>query len=64
VHAVRLERVGERRWHVTVDETRLPATFVSEREARNAGVTEVVRLDAVARALLRRVCSRSSRKRA
>jgi hypothetical protein len=60
---VQLERVDERQWGVTVNERRLPPTFGSEHEARNAGAAEVVRLDAVALALLRRACSRLNRKR-
>lgn len=62
VHAVRLERVDERQWRVTVDEHPLSATFLSEREARNALAAEVVRLDAVALALLRRTRSGMMRK--
>ena len=63
VRAVRLERAGARGWHVIVDEHPLSPTFTSEGEARDAGAAEVVRLDAVALALLRRILSRSSRKR-
>jgi hypothetical protein len=63
IRTVRLERVGACRWHVSVDHGRLSPTFASEAEARDAGAAEVVRLDAVALALLRRVRSRSSRKR-
>ena len=62
VHAVRLERVDEQQWRVTIDEHRLSATFASEREARNAMAAEVIRLDAVALALLRRTRSRVTRK--
>lgn len=62
VHAVRLERVDEQRWRVTVDQHALSATFPSEPEARNAMAAEVVRLDAVALALLRRTRSRFTRK--
>jgi hypothetical protein len=62
VHAVRLERVDERQWRITIDEHPLSPTFVSEREARNAAAVEVVRLDAVALALLRRIRSGLSRK--
>jgi hypothetical protein len=62
VRDVRLERVDERRWRVTVAEHPLSATFPSEREARSAGAAELVRLDALALALLRRIRARSSRK--
>jgi len=62
VHVVRLERVDEQRWRVTVDENPLSPTFVSEREAWSAMDAEVVRLDAVALALLRRTRSRLTRK--
>lgn len=62
VHAVRLERVDEQQWRVTVDQHALSATFASEREARNAVAAEVARLDAVALALLRRTRSGLSRK--
>jgi hypothetical protein len=48
---------------VTVDRDRLSPTFASEGEAREAGTAEVVRLDAIALALLRRTRSRSIRKR-
>jgi hypothetical protein len=61
VHAVRLERVEEQ-WRVTIDEHPLSRTFLSEREARNAVAAEVVRLDAVALALLRRTRSGLFRK--
>jgi hypothetical protein len=47
---------------VSVDEHPLSPTFASEGEARGAGAAEVIRLDAVALALLRRVRSCSSRK--
>jgi hypothetical protein len=63
VRAVRLERVDAREFRVTVDEHPLSPTFVSEREARDAGAAEVVRLDAVALALLRRIRSCLNRKR-
>jgi hypothetical protein len=62
VHAVRLERVTGHEWRVTIDEHALPATFASELEARHAMAAEVVRLDAVAFALLRRTRSRLTRK--
>ncbi len=62
VHAVRLERVAEDRWRVEVDQRPLPATFASEREAQDAVAAEIVRLDAVALAVLRRTRSRLSRK--
>jgi hypothetical protein len=62
VHAVRLERVDEQRWRATVGAHPLPVTFRSEREARDAATAEVVRLDALALALLRSIRSRSSRK--
>lgn len=64
VHAVRLQREAEDRWHVEVDQRPIPATFASERQARDAVAAEVVRLDAVALAVLRRTRSRFSRKRA
>jgi hypothetical protein len=48
---------------VTVAEHPLSPTFISEREAQDAGAAEVVRLDAVALALLRRTRSGLSRKR-
>ena len=57
IHTVRLERVDEQQWRVTIDEHPLSRTFLSEREARNAVAAEVVRLDAVALALLRRTRS-------
>ncbi len=60
---VRLERVGEQEWRVSVDGQPLSPTFTSEGEARNAGAAEVVRLDAVALALLRRIRSSLNRKR-
>jgi hypothetical protein len=60
---VRLERVGEQQWRVTIDECLLSPTFISEGEARNAGAAEVVRLDAVSLALLRRIRSSLNRKR-
>jgi len=59
---VRLERVGEQQWRITIDERLLSRTFISEGEARNAGTAEVVRLDAVALALLRRTRSGLMRK--
>ena len=62
VRVVRLEKVGEHWWLVTVGEHPHAPTFVSEREARSAAAAEVVRLDAVALALLRRVRSGLSRK--
>lgn len=62
VHTARLDKVDEQRWRVAVDEHPLPATFASEREARSAVAAEVVRLDAVALAVLRRTRSRLSRK--
>lgn len=61
-HAVRLQRADEGRWHALVDQHPLPATFASEGEAQKAVAAEVVRLDAVAIAVLRRIRSRSSRK--
>jgi hypothetical protein len=63
VRTVRLESVDARRWRVSVDDRRLSPTFASEAEARGAGAAEAARLDAIALALLRRVRSRSSRKR-
>jgi hypothetical protein len=60
---VRLERVAEQQWRVTVDERLLARTFISEGEARNAGTAELVRLDAGALALLRRIRSGLNRKR-
>jgi hypothetical protein len=62
-HPVRLERVREHQWRASVDEHPLSPTFVSEREARDAGAGEVVRLDVVGLALLRRIRSRLNRKR-
>jgi hypothetical protein len=62
VHAVRLERVKAQQWRVSIDEHPLARTFLSEREARNAVAAEVVRLDAVALALLRRTRSGLIRK--
>jgi len=62
IHTVRLERVDEQQWRVTIDEHPLSPTFLSEREARNAVAAEVVRLDAVALALLRRTRSGLMRK--
>jgi hypothetical protein len=59
---VRLERVEGERWRVTVDEHPLSPTFISEAEARDAGAAELVRLDAVALALLRRIRSSLNRK--
>lgn len=61
--AVRLERVGERRWRVAVDERPLSPAFASECEARDAAAAEVERLDAVSVALLRRIRSGLNRKR-
>ncbi len=63
MRAILLERVDERRWRVTVDGQALSSSFASEREARQAGAAEGVRLDAVARALLVRVRRGLSRKR-
>ncbi len=63
VHAVRLAGVGEAQWRVTIDERLLSRTFASEREARSAAAAEVVRLDAVALALLRRTRAGLGRKR-
>jgi hypothetical protein len=60
---VRLERVGEQQWRVSIDERPLSRTFSSEGEARNAGTAELARLDAVALALLRRIRSSFNRKR-
>jgi hypothetical protein len=60
---VRSERVGEQQWRVSIDEHPLSSTFVSEQEARNAAADAVVRLDAVALALLRRIRSSLNRKR-
>jgi hypothetical protein len=57
------KQVGEQRWGVTVGGRSLPPTFASEREARDTGVAEVVRLDAVSLALLRRIRSSLNRKR-
>jgi hypothetical protein len=54
--------VDEQQWRVTIDEHPLSPPFLSEREARNAVAAEVVRLDAVALALLRRTRSGLSRK--
>jgi hypothetical protein len=62
VHAVRLVRVDEQQWRVTIDDHPLSPAFLSEREARNAVAAEVVRLDTVALALLRRTRSGLSRK--
>jgi hypothetical protein len=62
VHAVRLERVDEQRWRVTVDEHALSPMFASQCEARNAAAAEVIRLDALALALLRRTRSSLNRK--
>ncbi len=62
VRTTRLERVDAQRYRVTVGEHALSATFGSADEAREAGVAEEVRLDAVALALLRRIRSRSGRK--
>jgi hypothetical protein len=59
---VRLERVGEQQWRVTIDERTLSRTFISQGEARHAATAEVVRLDAVALALLRRTRSGLMRK--
>lgn len=62
VHAVRLEKVDEQQWLVTIDEHPLPPQFISERDARDAAAAELVRLDAVALALLRRTRSGLTRK--
>ncbi|HET8542124.1 MAG TPA: hypothetical protein VFL83_19765 [Anaeromyxobacter sp.] len=48
---------------MSIDEHLLSPTFASEGEARAAGAAEVVRLDAVALALLRRTRSCLGRKR-
>ena len=61
--AVRLETVDERHRRVVVDGRRLPGIYVSEREAREAGTAEVLRLDGVARALLRHIRAGLDRKR-
>ena len=53
--AVRLDAVDEQRWCVTIDGIRLPVLFISERAAREAGASEVVRLDGLARAMLRHI---------
>lgn len=58
-----LERVEEQRWRVTIDGHALSTRFASEREARDAGAAERVRLDGVARALLVRVRRGLHRKR-
>jgi hypothetical protein len=62
VHAVRLVRVDERRWRATIDARPLSSTFLSVREARDAVSAEVVRLDALGLALLRRARSGLIRK--
>lgn len=62
VHAVGLVRVDAGHWRVTVDERPLASTFPSEREACSAVAAEVVRLDALALALLRRTRSGLVRK--
>jgi hypothetical protein len=59
---VRIDRVDELRCRVTVGEHPLARIFGSEHEARNAAAAEVVRLDAIALALLGRIRSRSRRK--
>ena len=59
VRTVRLERVEEQQWRVTIDGHVLSPAFMSEREAR---VAEVTRIDGVARALLRRIGAGLSRK--
>jgi hypothetical protein len=61
--AVRLDEVDEQRWRVSIDGERLPALFISERAAREAGAAEVVRLDGLARALLRHIHAGLRRKR-
>lgn len=58
-----LERVDEQRWRVTIDGHALSSSFASEREARDAGAAEGLRLDGIARALLTRVRRGLSRKR-
>jgi hypothetical protein len=63
VRTLRLERVGEQSWRTIVDEHPLAATFGSERDAWEAGAAELVRLDALAFAMLRHIRSASSRKR-
>ncbi len=60
---VRLETVDERHWRVVVDGRRLPATYLSERDAGEAGSAEVLRLDGVARAVLRHIRAGLNRKR-
>ncbi len=62
--AVTLERVDVQQWRVTVGGRLLSSSFVSEREARDAGAAERARLDGVARALLTRVRRGLNRKRA
>jgi hypothetical protein len=57
------KRVGEQRWGVTLGGRSLPLTFASEAEARDTGGAEVVRLDAISLALLRRIRSSLNRKR-
>ena len=57
------KRVDEQQWRVTIDGNLLSSSFVSEREAREAGAAEGVRLDSLARALLIRVRRGLSRKR-
>lgn len=64
MRAVALERAVEQRWRVTVDGRLLSPSFVSEREAREAGAAEGARLDGVAHALLIRVRRGLNRKRA
>lgn len=59
---VRLERSQGERYRVFVGEQLLSETFASAEEAREAGTAEVVRLDALALAFLRRIRSRSGRK--
>jgi hypothetical protein len=54
--------VAAHEWRVTIDERALSANFASDLEARHAMAAEVVRLDAVAFALLRRTRSRLTRK--
>ena len=61
-HPTRLQRVDAQRYRVTVGEHPLSPIFGSADEAREAGMAEEKRLDAIALALLRRIRSRSSRK--
>lgn len=61
-HTVLVEGVCDERWRVHVDGRLLPPTFTSEVGARDAATVEVIRLDAIAYALLRRLRAASSRK--